>query len=75
MNGIDILFWSFGPIFIFFTLLGIGLLVIWIWALIDILKSEFTGNNKIIWLLLVIFIPLLGVILYYFIGRDQKIKS
>ncbi|MDD2501228.1 MAG: PLDc N-terminal domain-containing protein [Geobacter sp.] len=49
-------------------------LAIIIWALVDILKSEFTGNNKIVWLLLVIFIPLLGVILYWFIGRGQKIK-
>ncbi len=74
MNCIDIFFSFIGPLFFFFALLGIGFLVVWIWALIDILKSEFSGNNKIIWLLLVIFIPLLGVILYYFIGREQKIK-
>jgi len=44
-------------------------------ALIDILKNEFEGNNKIIWVLVVIFLWLIGAILYYFIGRKQKIKK
>ena len=52
---------------------GLATFIIWIWALIDILKSEFTSTNKIIWLLVVFFLSLLGVLLYYFIGRKQKI--
>lgn len=44
-------------------------------TVVDILKSEFTGNNKIIWVLLVIFAPLLGIIAYHFIGKNQKINS
>lgn len=44
-------------------------------ALIDILKSEFKGNNKIIWVLVVIFFGLIGAILYFFIGRKQKIRK
>jgi len=43
-------------------------------ALIDILKSDFKGNDKLIWVLVVIFLSLLGVLLYYTIGRQQKIK-
>ncbi len=54
---------------------GLFTFVIWIWALIDILKSEFTSTNKIIWLLVVFFLSLLGVLLYYFIGRKQKISN
>jgi hypothetical protein len=50
-------------------------LILWGWALIDILKSEFTGDNKVIWLLVVIFVPLLGMIAYYFIGTKQKITA
>ncbi len=41
-------------------------------ALIDILRSKFEANNKLIWTLLVIFLNLLGVILYFSIGRKQK---
>jgi len=54
-------------------ILAIGCLAAWIWALIDILKNEFTGLNKLIWFLLVVFLPLLGVICYYFIGMKQKL--
>jgi hypothetical protein len=44
-------------------------------ALVDILKSEFTGNNKLIWVLVVLMFWLIGSFLYYFIGRNQKIQS
>lgn len=45
---------------------------LWLWALTDILKNEFTNSNKIVWLLVVFFIPILGFVLYFFIGRKQK---
>ena len=54
-------------------ILAIGCLAAWIWALIDILKNDFSGPNKLVWLLLVIFLPLVGVICYYFIGTKQKL--
>ena len=43
-------------------------------ALVDILKSEFKGNNKIVWILVVLFTNFFGAILYFLIGREQKIK-
>ena len=46
-----------------------------IFALIDILKSKFNGNDKIIWIVVVLLFGLLGAILYFTIGRKQKIKS
>ncbi len=55
------------------SLLMIAAFALWIWALVDILKNEFTGSNKLIWLLAVIMIPMIGMILYFFIGREQKI--
>jgi adenylate cyclase len=50
-------------------------LVLWAIALVDVIKNEFTGHHKIIWMLVVIFLPLLGVILYYFIGRKRRIPT
>ena len=44
-------------------------------ALIDILKSDFKGNDKIIWVLVVLFLNLIGTLLYFSIGRKQKIIS
>ena len=56
----------------FFWMLGIAAFIFWLWVLIDILRSEFTGTNKIVWLIAVILLPLLGAVLYWFIGREQK---
>jgi len=46
-------------ILVMFAVVGGGILALaclaaWIWALIDILKNEFIGPNKLVWLLLVI---------------------
>jgi hypothetical protein len=50
-------------------------LIIPIIALVDILKSEFTGNNKLIWVLVVLLSWIIGAILYFIIGRNQKIQN
>lgn len=42
-------------------------------AFIDILKNDFAGNNKMVWLLAVILVPILGSIAYFTIGRKQRI--
>ena len=47
--------------------------ILWIVALLDIVKSRFSDNNKIVWLLIVIFLPVLGAIIYFLVGRGQKI--
>lgn len=44
-------------------------------ALVDILKSKFKGNDKIVWVLVVLFLNLIGAIIYFAIGRNQKIKN
>ncbi len=44
-------------------------------ALIDILKNKFEGNNKIVWVLVVLFFNLIGAILYFSIGRNQKLRN
>jgi hypothetical protein len=54
-------------------LFGLIAFVAWIAALVDILKSEFKNeSNKIVWLLVIFFIPLLGALLYFLIASDQK---
>lgn len=59
-------------ILILIILLGIIPTII---ALIDILKSEFKGNNKIVWILIVLLANFFGAVLYFLIGREQKIKE
>ncbi|MEM4141291.1 MAG: PLD nuclease N-terminal domain-containing protein [Nitrososphaeria archaeon] len=55
-------------------LIPIVVLIFWIWTLVDIIRSEFPGSNKVIWILVVIFVPLIGMILYFLIGRKQKLN-
>ena len=58
-------------LFILVILAGIP----WLIALIDILRCDFKGNNKLIWLIVVILVPFLGPIAYFFLGRKQKISG
>lgn len=45
-----------------------------IMALISVLMNDFPGNEKIIWVLIIIFLPFLGSLLYFLIGRDNRIN-
>ncbi len=53
-------------------IVGLILLAIWIWAIVDILKRPMSGLMKILWILLVISLPFIGVLLYLFIGRNTS---
>ncbi len=64
-----------GIIGIWQILLVLLVIVVPLIALIDILRNEFTGSNKIIWLLVVLLLPILGSILYFVIGAAQKVKK
>lgn len=44
-----------------------------IFALISVLMNEFQGNDKIMWVLIIIFLPFLGSLLYFLIGRGRRI--
>jgi hypothetical protein len=60
---------------IVFLFIFVLLTIIWLRALIDILRSEFRNNNKIVWLLTVILVPFLGALIYFAIGKKQKIGA
>lgn len=56
-------------------LCGILISIQWTWSIIDVLAKDFKNrNNKIIWILLLIFVPPLGTILYIFM-RDNQINK
>jgi hypothetical protein len=44
-------------------------------ALIDILRSDFEGNNKLIWVLVVLFLWIIGAVIYFIMGRNQKVSD
>lgn len=51
----------------------IFLLLIPLVALIHLLKNEFKENDKLIWLLVILFFPVFGSILYFTIGKNAII--
>ena len=46
--------------------------IIWIITLISVLNNDFKGSNKMIWFLTVTFLPIIGPILYFFMGEKYK---
>jgi Phospholipase_D-nuclease N-terminal len=50
-----------------------GLLVLAgdIWAIINILQSSTSNEKKLLWTLVVLLLPLLGLILWYFLGPRE----
>lgn len=50
--------------------------ILWLWAIIDLVKRNFSDSaTKIIWALVVIFIPFVGSILYLVVGRSRTAGS
>lgn len=54
--------------------LGIIGLAIYAYTIYDVITANFGGNNdKIVWILIVIFLPFLGTILWFLIGRKGRL--
>jgi hypothetical protein len=52
------------------SILGLLILIIDVLAIIDIVKNVKATDKKVIWIVVVVFLPVLGPILYYFLGRN-----
>jgi hypothetical protein len=51
-----------------YSLFGILVLIGDIWALINILQSSAANDKKILWVIVVVLLPLIGLILWFFLG-------
>jgi succinate dehydrogenase/fumarate reductase cytochrome b subunit len=55
-------------------LLGVLILAGDIWAIINIFQSSVSNEKKLIWTIAVVLLPVLGLILWFFLGpRDRKV--
>lgn len=57
--------------YMLYTILGIVHLVLWLIAAVEILGSNKTLGSKILWLLVILLLPLIGLIIYYVAGRGK----
>ena len=56
-----------------YSLFGVLVLIGDVWALINILQSSVSNEKKLIWIIVVVLLPLLGLILWFFLGpRERK---
>ncbi len=63
-------------IFIFFGIIGLVGLAFWIWAIVDCATNEpSTGNDKVIWILIIVLTSWLGALLYLCIRRPQRMRE
>ena len=61
---------------LFFFLLVVTALIFWIWMIVDCATKEPSqGNDKIVWIVVIIFAQLIGALIYYFIRRPQRISQ
>ena len=50
------------------SLWGLLILAGDIWAIINILQSSVSNEKKLLWIIVVVLLPLLGLILWFFLG-------
>jgi hypothetical protein len=63
-------------IWLIMAALSIASFGIWIWMLIDcITKEPSEGNDKLIWILVIVFTGVIGAAIYYFVRRPERIQN
>ena len=56
-----------------FSLVGLGLFVLWLVVLIDCIKNEPSeGNDKIIWVLVIVLTHWIGALIYLLARKPQR---
>lgn len=61
---------------VFCGIIGLLVFVFWIWMLIDAIQNKgLTDGEKIGWVLAIVFLHIIGAILYFFIGRPKRFTS
>jgi len=49
-------------------ILGLLWLIVVIWAILQVAQSSASGTAKILWIVLMLFLPVIGVILWFLLG-------
>lgn len=52
-------------------ILGLVILVLDIIAIVDAVKSSMDTGKKALWIILILFLPVVGMVLYFLIGKKQ----
>ncbi|MBB2495827.1 PLDc N-terminal domain-containing protein [Aquipseudomonas ullengensis] len=55
-------------------LIGLAILALDIWAIINIIKSGADTGMKVVWVLLILFLPVLGLIIWAVAGPRGNVR-
>ncbi|WP_372874760.1 PLDc N-terminal domain-containing protein [Pseudomonas sp.] len=55
-------------------LVGLIVLVLSIWAIINIVKSNTEVGKKVLWVLLILFLPVIGLIIWALLGPRGNVR-
>ena len=59
-------------LFIPLLLFVLATFAFWVWMLVHCLQNQgLDGNEKLIWVLVIIFTHFLGALIYFFVGRTK----
>lgn len=50
---------------------GLIILILDIVAIVEVVNSNRSTGDKVLWCLLIFFLPVLGLLLYYFVGKKK----
>ena len=53
------------------SLIGAVILVLDVWAILSVLMGNSSIERKLLWVLVILLLPVLGIILYLFMGRSR----
>lgn len=55
------------------ALIGLLVFAFWVWMLVDAITNRgVTDTEKILFVLLVFFLPFIGSLIYFFVGRPKR---
>ena len=55
------------------TLIGLLIFALWVWMLVDAITNNGLNNaERLAFVLLVFFLPFIGSIVYFFVGRPKR---
>ncbi|HBX55439.1 PLD nuclease N-terminal domain-containing protein [Pseudomonas sp. UBA2684] len=55
-------------------LLGLIILALDIWAIVNIVKSNAQTGKKVLWVLLIVFLPVIGLIIWALLGPRGNVR-
>ena len=59
--------------FLIGAVFGLGGTIFWIWMLVDCATKEpSTGNDKVVWILVIALTHWIGALIYFFVRRPQR---